>query len=225
MSLKGKEVLIIDDTADNRLLCRKILETLGIIVTEASSSEEGEKILAKKNPHLIILDLNMPGKSGFEFLVEKRSSPTLSMTPVIVVSGLTDRESIVKAIGLGATDYLVKPLKASILVGKIRKNLRGQDFKRYKLTGATQMATMSVGATLTAIEEGRVKVESPIRLREKTKITLSQETLTKLGAEKSILMTGDEPGTKGFSKFYVSWIEAIGLARPMSTVIDEEEES
>ena len=68
MAVQSKEVLIIEDAADVRMTLRKILENIGISVTECASVEDAIVQLGQKIPHVILLDLNLEGLSGFDFL-------------------------------------------------------------------------------------------------------------------------------------------------------------
>jgi len=152
MALKGKEVLIIDDQSDIRMLIRKILENQGLLVSEAESVDEALSWVVNKTPHLIIVDLHMPKKNGFDFLEQRLQTAILKPIPVIVASGLRDQKSIYRAIQLGASDYILKPFSAAILVQKTRKSLRDQDFVGYTIPkGSPTYLTVSVNADISKI--------------------------------------------------------------------------
>jgi CheY-like chemotaxis protein len=117
-----KEVLILDDDADIRILVRKILEGAGLVVREAGTVAQALGMVRERAPHLILLDLALAGNdSGFQFLEAKRADPTLSQSPVVVLTASKDRNSVYRAISLGANDYLAKPLNSAILLQKARK--------------------------------------------------------------------------------------------------------
>src|SRR5690242_19224740 len=100
-ALQGKDILVVDDEADIRLLARKILEGDGAIVVDCPDIATALTSAQKKVPHLILTDLTMPGGSGFDLLAKKRQIPELQTVPVIVLSGMKDRDSVSRAIALG----------------------------------------------------------------------------------------------------------------------------
>jgi CheY-like chemotaxis protein len=104
MGLQGKEVLIIDDTADVRFLSRKIAESAGMFVSEADSVFDALNALEKGSPHLILLDLRMPGGTGFDFLEARKNDQALRSIPVIVVTSSKEIDSVYRARALGTTD-------------------------------------------------------------------------------------------------------------------------
>lgn len=112
-SLKGKDILIIDDAPEARLLARKILEVDGAQVSEAGGVDTGIELARKNVPHLIIVDLEMPVRSGFEFLTLRAADPLFQAIPTLVLSGKKDRASIQRAIAFGANDYILKPFRAT----------------------------------------------------------------------------------------------------------------
>src|SRR5271154_2065315 len=122
--LKGKKILLIDDAPDARVFARRILAGDGADVEEASTIDEGLAIVARSAPHLIITDLMLPEKTGFDLLAERANNPTLAAIPTLVLSSSNDPKSVVRAISSGAVDYVLKPLKANLLLQKARKHLR-----------------------------------------------------------------------------------------------------
>lgn len=131
MSLIGSSVLMIDDDTELRTLVRKILVRAGITMYEAPDVKTGIQRAHKKLPQAIILDLNLKGASGFDFLQLRKKSPLLTKTPILEWSGMSEREASRKALALGAEDYLAKPVKANLLLQKIRKILRDREFHSF----------------------------------------------------------------------------------------------
>ena len=85
------EILIIDDQPnDLRLLSQLLSEHSDFRVFSATSGQEGIALMARRRPHLVILDLRMPEMDGFAVLNEMRSNPELANTPVLVVTGEID---------------------------------------------------------------------------------------------------------------------------------------
>lgn len=111
VDLKGKKVLIIeDDTLLHSLLGDKMsdLRTQGVEVVPVLSADDALKTMKTFVPDVILLDLVMPGKNGFEFLEEMRKDPRFASTPVIVLSNLSQESDRARAKELGVVKYLVK---------------------------------------------------------------------------------------------------------------------
>ena len=104
---KGKILLVEDDAFMRELFARGLREA-GFTVNDVPDAETGLEILPKKMPEVILLDLLLPGKSGFDFLEEIKQNKSYRHIPVIVVSNLGSKGDVDHAIDLGAADFLVK---------------------------------------------------------------------------------------------------------------------
>lgn len=123
VDLKGKKVLIIeDDTLLHSLLAEKMTElrNQGVEVLPALSADEGLAALPTFSPDLVLLDIVMPGKNGFEFLEEFRKNPRFKDTPVIVLSNLNQETERTHAKQLGVVRYLIK---ADFSLGEISQEV------------------------------------------------------------------------------------------------------
>ncbi len=110
-----KTVLVIEDEADILKLTSRVLELEGYRVLQAKNSEEGMSLLRESPISLVLLDLRLPGCDGWVVLEQMKEDTALSVIPVIVFTasaGVPQRE---RALSMGATDYLVKPLSAATL--------------------------------------------------------------------------------------------------------------
>ncbi|MCR4322689.1 MAG: response regulator [Candidatus Azambacteria bacterium] len=101
-------VLLVEDDSFLRDLISQKMKKEGFTVIEAIDGEESLKKAVSENPHIILLDLILPGADGFEILRKMRAEPATSKVPIIVLSNLGQKEDVEKGIMLGATDYLVK---------------------------------------------------------------------------------------------------------------------
>ena len=86
--------------------------------------EEAARLIAEKNPHLVLLDLVLPGVDGIKLM---RSMPEMAGLPVIFISAYGHDETIVRALDAGAADYIVKPFSASELTARVRAALRRRE--------------------------------------------------------------------------------------------------
>lgn len=116
-------ILIIEDVPEISQLIAMYLEKEGMFPNIAQNAEEGLAILKKQKQDLIILDLNLPGMSGFEFLKNFRQKENMT-TPVIIVSARDADEDIIAALGTGADEFVTKPFSPRVLVAKVKANLR-----------------------------------------------------------------------------------------------------
>ena len=119
MKATEKTVMIVDDTSYTRVVMRRILEPEGFtVVAEASNGDEAIELYRKHHPMIVMMDIIMPGKDGIQALSEIRQMDPQSN--VVMCSSLGQEKMLTKAIGLGARDYIVKPLRADRVLAAIR---------------------------------------------------------------------------------------------------------
>jgi putative two-component system response regulator len=121
-------ILVVDDNHDNTLLMRELLSSRGYDVETAASAEEAEEKLRGKHPDLILLDVVMPGKSGYELCRELKDDPNTRLVPIVMITGLTDREDKVRGIEAGADDFLNKPIFPEELFARVKSLLKLKEF-------------------------------------------------------------------------------------------------
>ncbi len=118
----GARLLVIEDEPGIVDFVRRGLEAEGFTVESALEGIEGERLALNGGFDAIVLDLMLPGKSGFEILASvRRSTPSL---PVIVLTARGEIEDRVAGLEAGAADYLVKPFSMAELVARVRAQLR-----------------------------------------------------------------------------------------------------
>ena len=118
------KVLLVDDDEVNLLLTSVALRERGFAVTEAASGERAFEILADWLPDVVVLDALMPGLDGFETCRHLRELPASESLPVLMLTGLDDEASIIRAYEVGATDFFVKTTQWSLLAGRLQYLLR-----------------------------------------------------------------------------------------------------
>jgi two-component system cell cycle response regulator DivK len=114
-------ILIIDDSSTNQVLLEAILHEEGYETVTTFGAKEAFKVIEKKRPKLILLDLLMPEISGFEFLKELKKNQKTQDIPVIVVSAVGSRENIEMCIEEGAADFFSKPIDIPLFINKIKR--------------------------------------------------------------------------------------------------------
>lgn len=122
--MRVMKVLIIDDDDDSLAIARLRLQTDGYDILSASSAEEGLQKISNDVPDLVLLDVQMPGRSGFEVCAELKSDQRLCNIPVIFLSAADDTSEKVKGLDLGAVDYVTKPFDVFELRARVRAALR-----------------------------------------------------------------------------------------------------
>jgi putative two-component system response regulator len=121
-------ILVVDDNHDNTMLMRELLSSRGYDVQIAGTAEEGEERIRALCPDLVLLDVIMPGKSGYEFCRELKDDPMTRLIPVVMITGLTDREDKVRGIESGADDFLNKPIFPEELFARVKSLLKLKEF-------------------------------------------------------------------------------------------------
>jgi DNA-binding response OmpR family regulator len=104
----AKKILIVEDDSFLQGLAATKLTKEGYAVSVASNTADAEKAGLADTPDFILLDLVLPGTSGFEVLKTFRANPKLATTPIIIFSNLAEDKDIMQAKELGATDFMIK---------------------------------------------------------------------------------------------------------------------
>jgi CheY-like chemotaxis protein len=116
-------ILVVDDLPANRDLMSRRLERSGFRVVCAASGPEALDALKRDPVDLVLLDIMMPGMTGFEVLKTVRLARSPAALPVIMVTAKTEREDVVEALSLGANDYVTKPVDFPVALARIRAHL------------------------------------------------------------------------------------------------------
>jgi two-component system response regulator RegX3 len=123
--MQGK-ILVIEDIEELADLVLLYLSKDGFEVRAVVSAEDGFAIMESWKPELIILDINLPGMDGLEFLQKFRRDQTsgLHNTPVLIVSARDSDEDQISGLGIGADEYITKPFSPKVLVARVRAVFR-----------------------------------------------------------------------------------------------------
>ena len=147
--------LVADDDLIIRMFAREALEQAGWIVEEAPNGQEAWAAFQRRPPDVVLLDVMMPGMDGFSTCAALRRLPNGEHTPILIMTGLDDFDSITKAYDAGATDFIVKPLNAVLLTHRIRYMVRANQVLQ-ELRASQATLTQARDA---AIEGARLKSE------------------------------------------------------------------
>lgn len=103
-------VLVVDDISLNILLIEKMLKKFGFEIRKANNGSQALEAIAERQPHLVLLDIMMPGMSGYEVLQKVRETKSKEELPIVMLSALSANDDVSKAIRLGANEFLTKPV-------------------------------------------------------------------------------------------------------------------
>lgn len=117
-------ILVVDDDAMTRILVTEALEPEGFRIGEAASGLEAIAAFQRAVPDLVLLDVTMPGMSGFECCERLRRLPGGAHVPIVVLTGNDDDDSIKRALEVGASDFIAKPMHWRLLAHRVRYLLR-----------------------------------------------------------------------------------------------------
>ena len=133
-ALKGWKILVVDDEPDQLVFISTILEDNGATIFKANDGDQALEMARKENPHLITLDLAMPGKDGIEVFTILRNDDLLRQIPVCIITGQPEmRKLIYEKPGITKPEgYLDKPVNEAILLKGVRKILELKDRKQNK---------------------------------------------------------------------------------------------
>jgi len=100
---RSPRVLVVDDNPDIVLLMQELLASRGYDAVAVSKATEAEEEIRRHPPDLVLLDVVMPGKSGYELCREIKDNPATRLIPVVLITGLSDREDKLRGIEAGPT--------------------------------------------------------------------------------------------------------------------------
>jgi putative two-component system response regulator len=142
-------ILVVDDHPGIAGLMSQLLAQRGYDVVTAENAEQAAAEVRRQAPDLILSDVKMPGKSGYELCRDLKSDPATRLIPFVLITGLSDSSDKVRGIEAGADDFLNKPVLAEELTARVKSLLRVKEF-----TDELETAD-SVLCTLGLIVEGR----------------------------------------------------------------------
>ncbi len=116
-------ILVVDDTEDIRALLRLILENAGYVVLEADSGAAALALVRREPPDLILLDVMMPGMSGYEVCQQLKDDEATQAIPVLFLSALSQADAETRGLAVGAADFITKPISMAVLLARVKTHL------------------------------------------------------------------------------------------------------
>ncbi|MDO9451496.1 MAG: phosphate regulon transcriptional regulator PhoB [Stagnimonas sp.] len=122
--MQNKQILVVEDEVSIRDMLRFALERVEFRITVAANAQEARLRIAESRPDLILLDWMMPGLSGVEYAKELKAGATTKDIPIIMVTARAEEEDKVRALNIGADDYVSKPFSFPELIARIQAVMR-----------------------------------------------------------------------------------------------------
>lgn len=124
-------VLVVDDSISVRQLARSSLAAVGFEVHEAGSGEEAVRLTEQLRPDCVVLDVNLPGMSGFDVCQILRADPANQHTTIVMLTVEGEAPEKVEAFSLNADDYMVKPFSPRDLVSRVSAAMQRRHTRMY----------------------------------------------------------------------------------------------
>ena len=137
-------ILVVDDNEDTALLMQELLAQRGYEVVTAINAVQAEVEISQKAPDLILSDVIMPGKSGYEFCHQIKENPATRLIPFILITGLSNREDKVRGIEAGADDFLNKPIFPEELFARVKSLIKLKEFTDELETAESVLCTLGL---------------------------------------------------------------------------------
>ena len=141
---RGQRILVVDDHAPNRELMRELLSRQGYQVLVSGNAADAEVTMREAQPDLVLLDVVMPGKSGYQLCREWKDAPETRLVPVVMITGLSDLDDKIRGIEAGADDFLNKPITPVELFARVASLLRVKDYTDELENADTVLCTLGL---------------------------------------------------------------------------------
>ena len=137
-------VLVVDDNHNTMTLMRDLLSSRGYDVVAVPDAAQAEAEILRRLPDVVLSDVIMPGKSGYELCREVKENPATRLVPFVLITGLSDREDRVRGIEAGADDFLSKPIFPEELFARVKSLIKLKEFTDELETAESVLCTLGL---------------------------------------------------------------------------------
>jgi putative two-component system response regulator len=141
---RKQSILVVEDNVVNAALLQELLSSRGHPTVAAHNAAEAEVEIRREAPDLILLDVIMPGKSGYELCRELKADSRTRLIPIVMITGLSAQEDRVKGIQAGADDFLTKPISSEELFARVGSLLKLKEFTDELETADSVLCTLGL---------------------------------------------------------------------------------
>jgi two-component system, sensor histidine kinase and response regulator len=153
-SMAAPKVLVVDDQPINVQLLKRKLEREGMAVATAHSGREALDLVAADKPDLILLDVMMPDMDGLEVCQHLQADDDTRSIPVIFITARTTKEGKIEGLGMGAVDYITKPIDLDETLARVQTQLRFVSINRELIDLQRRLGDARRSATIGAVTQG-----------------------------------------------------------------------
>ncbi len=141
---RKQSILVVDDNAMNAALLKELLVSRGYPTVAVQNADAAEAEIRREAPDLILLDVVMPGNSGYDLSRELKEDSKTRLIPIVMITGLSAREDRLKGIEAGADDFLIKPICSEELFARVGSLLKLKEFTDELETADSVLCTLGL---------------------------------------------------------------------------------
>src|SRR5258708_11272688 len=141
---RRSRVVVVDDNPNTMTLMRDLLSSRGYDVVAVPDAAQAEAEMLRRVPDLVLSDVIMPGKSGYELCRELKENPATRLVPFVLITGLSEREDRVRGIEAGADDFLSKPIFPEELFARVKSLIKLKEFTDELETAESVLCTLGL---------------------------------------------------------------------------------
>ncbi len=141
---RKQSILVVEDNVVNAALLKEMLVSRGYPTVAVHSAAEAEAEIRREAPDLVLLDVIMPGKTGYELCRELKNDPRTRLIPIVMITGLSAQGDRVKGIEAGADDFLTKPISSEELFARVGSLLKLKEFTDELETADSVLCTLGL---------------------------------------------------------------------------------